>query len=339
MGRSPSRHNSRKSHHRPWKGPIEQERSRSASPDLRTLGLTLESRSRSPSPRRTNGNASEYYGTTQLEQRSRSPSPSSAHSLPVKGKRGSGGGAGAGRSGKRRLLPHTPLKPTFLGLTVQSVENINFPLVSHSPTIPNRSPANINFPKLNASPTHLTKQNPPPQNWTFTAGNGLSTLLAPLRAIGRANSSSCLTAKRSAHPRELPQPPVAAPNMPYSQSMSATAPSSLRTWKEEALLSFEAANAPALALIASTCDNRSRVLPLMTNGFKMVAPKRTVDSRPLLVPTANNTATTLRARSAGGHHRTQPPQQQRPNSSLTLETLGDTQHMADTDEDDDTDWC
>ena len=344
LGRSPSRHGSKKTHHRPWTGPGgDQERSRSASPDYRTAGLTLESRSRSPSPHRLDGNSSEYYGTTQLEQRSRSPSPSSAHSLPVRGRR-----PGTGRSGKRRLLPHTPNKPSFLRLTVQSVENINFPLVSHSPTIPNRTPSNINFPKLNASPTHLTKQNPPPQNWTVTAGNGLSTLLAPLRAIGRANSSSCLTTnllKRCGGvARELPQPPMMAPtpHMPYSQSMGAAAPSSLHTWKEEAPISFEAANAPALALITSTCDNRSRVLPLMTNGFKhMTKPKAKRTDRPLLAnqTTGNNThQTTMRARSAGGHRPQPTQQQQRPNSSLTMETLADTQHM-DTDEEDDTDWC
>lgn len=368
LGRSPSRHDSKKSRHRPWRGPHDsQHRSRSTSPDAKTMGLTLESRSRSPSPTKLDNNSNEYYGTTKLEQRSRSPSPSSAHSLPVQPKTRSAGVAG--RSGKRRLLPSTPHKPSFLrptALTVQSVENINFPLVSHSPTIPTRTPAQINFPKLNASPTHLTKQQPPQHNWTVTAGNGLSTLLAPLRAIGRANSSSCLNPKRASGARELPQPPSAAlaaavpiPHMPYSQSMGPVAapmqpivaPSSLHTWKEEAPSSFEAANAPALALITSTCDpsqtQRSgfgqRILPQMTNGFKHVfKPKRATD-RPLLVPTHNPSppvppAHGLRSRSAGGHHRPYP-QQQRPNSSMTTETVIDTQHMVDTDEEDDTDWC
>ena len=391
LGRSPSRHDSKRNHHRPWRGPQEQrERSQSASPDDKTLGLTLQSRSRSPSPTKLDNNSNEYYGTTKLEQRSRSPSPSSAHSLPVQQRPALRPGGGAGRSGKRRLLPHTPHKPkpSFLrltalnSLTVQSVENINFPLVSHSPTIPTRTPAQINFPKLNASPTHLTKQQAPHHNWTTTAGNGLSTLLAPLRAMGRANSSSCLNPKRAAGQRELPQPPTAgvvpAPHMPYSQSMGPmmapmaapmvapmqpiVAPSSLRTWKEEAPTSFVAANAPALALIAPNCDlsqtHRSgigqRILPQMTNGFKHVfKPKRATD-RPLLVPTnpappipampppvpsvPSVPPRALRSRSAGAHH--QPyPQQQRPNSSMTAETVLDTQHMVDTDEDDDTDWC
>ncbi|CAG2173272.1 unnamed protein product, partial [Oppiella nova] len=173
LGRSPSRRGSRRKRHRPWTGPQEQERSRSASPDFHNANLTARSRSPSPYPP-PNGQTSEYYGTTQLEQRSRSPSPSSAHSLPVQQRSTlSVGLSGTGRTGKRRLLPNTPNKPSFLRLTVQSVENINFPLVSHSPTIPNRSPGAINFPKLNASPTHLTKQQPPQHNWTAAAGNGL----------------------------------------------------------------------------------------------------------------------------------------------------------------------
>lgn len=109
----------------------------------------------------------EYYGTTQLEQRSRSPSPTqSAQSLPLQQLRRFPGRFFTGA--KRRLLPNTPgsLKkkkqpPVHLQLgKVDQSLAINFPLVSHSPTIPTRTPAVINFPKLNASPTHYMKHAP-----------------------------------------------------------------------------------------------------------------------------------------------------------------------------------
>jgi hypothetical protein len=316
LGRSPSRHGSgsRKKRHRPWRGPVEQQRSRSASPECRSPGLVLDSRSRSPSPHPVEGTQSEYYGTTQLEQRSRSPSPSSAHSVPVQKSRLSG------RSGKRRLLPTTPNKPSFLRLTVQSVENINFPLVSHSPTIPNRSPGNINFPKLNASPTHYTKQQTRPWNTRMALpGNGFSTLLAPLRAMGRANSSGCLAGKHSRGvSRELPQPPVIAPSpqMPYISGATA-APTTLQTWKEEPLTSYESTNTSVLAVIPAACDNRSRLLPSpMPNGYKPAK-----DQRRDQMQTTNATASMK-----GG---------QRPNSSIrTIPPTGQ-----DTEDDDDEDWC
>ncbi|XP_067130024.1 voltage-dependent calcium channel type A subunit alpha-1-like isoform X9 [Centruroides vittatus] len=108
----------------------------------------LHRRSRTPSPD-PSPSQNEYYGTTQLQQRSRSPSPSSVHSLPIQ-RRPRGG----------RKLPPTPTKPSTLRLEIHSVEGINFPLVSHSPTVPQptRSPGKINFPKVNASPTHAVFQ-------------------------------------------------------------------------------------------------------------------------------------------------------------------------------------
>ncbi|XP_054158899.1 voltage-dependent calcium channel type A subunit alpha-1-like isoform X3 [Oppia nitens] len=366
-----------------------QERSRSASPDFRSACLAIRSRSPSPYPPVLNGQNTDYYGTTKLEQRSRSPSPCSAHSLPVQHQqhhqhqRPTTTGKGFGRKGKRRLLPNTPQKPSLLRLPIQSVENINFPLVSHSPTIPNRSPGNINFPKLNASPTHHNnkqqhhqqqQQQQQHQSWTTAAGNGLSTLLAPLRAIGRANSSSCLanvfdnkqrggggTAGGGggvAGFRELPQLPVVVmpPNltMPYNNNNNnsgiagtgvtaaavaamAAAPTSLHTWREEAPHSFEAVpNAPVLAIIAPNTSG-GRALPSMTNAFKHLrsAVKHTTDS-PLL---ANVDRVRCQSASGGGRERHPAhPSQHRPNSSMTADTLTDVQRI-DTDDEDDTDWC
>ncbi|XP_076342693.1 voltage-dependent calcium channel type A subunit alpha-1-like isoform X3 [Tachypleus tridentatus] len=124
-------------------------RSRSISPEYKTSCLYKISRSPSPNTTPTH---SEYYGKTQLEQRSRSPSPASAHSLPLQ------------RGPRGRKLPQTPNKPSTLRLDVRSMEGINFPVVSYSPTLPqpsNKSPFNINFPKVNASPTHLPKSQLP----------------------------------------------------------------------------------------------------------------------------------------------------------------------------------
>ena len=106
----------------------------------------------------------EYYGTTQLEQRSRSPSPTQAESslpLPQQLRRFP---SRFFNGAKRRLLPSTPgsmkkkkQPPAHLQLgKVDQSLMINFPLVSHSPTIPTRTGGVINFPKLNASPTHST---------------------------------------------------------------------------------------------------------------------------------------------------------------------------------------
>lgn len=226
LGRSPSRRGSGKRSHSPWKGfrPPHQGRSRSISPEYRTT--CLDRRSRSPSPlHETLPPGEEYYGTTQLERRSRSPSPSSAHSLPIQRLRTSGRRTGGGRR-----LPATPSKPSSLRLTAQSVEGINFPVVSHSPTVPqpNRSPNNINFPRVNASPSHLPKsQQLPSREWrSGSAAERSCTVMTPdhpshaltlpshlvhsLRTTGRIGSTSSLKG-----PRELPQPPLAPTIMPY----------------------------------------------------------------------------------------------------------------------------
>lgn len=50
-----------------------------------------------------------------------------------------------------------PTTPGNLPKSLDPAAQINFPLVSHSPTIPSRTPADINFPKVNASPTHFVK--------------------------------------------------------------------------------------------------------------------------------------------------------------------------------------
>ncbi|XP_046908927.2 voltage-dependent calcium channel type A subunit alpha-1 isoform X7 [Dermatophagoides farinae] len=118
--------------------------------------MDLDRPSRSPSPHPLDQTKTEYYGTTKLEQRSRSPSPTSqaqqSSSIPFQQLRRFPSRFLNGA--KRRLLPTTPGNlPKSLDPSAQ----INFPLVSHSPTIPSRTPATINFPKLNASPTHFSK--------------------------------------------------------------------------------------------------------------------------------------------------------------------------------------
>ncbi|XP_015795896.2 voltage-dependent calcium channel type A subunit alpha-1 isoform X5 [Tetranychus urticae] len=185
LGRSPSRRRaSRRRSRSPWRGPPPTTttteatgRSRSISPEYRTT--CLDKRSRSPSPHGhahshvsshhplqtpVPGPSDNYYGTTKLAERSRSPSPQSAVSLPIQRLRTAATAVGAatvalGRSRTGRRLPATPFKPSPLSLGgSQSVEGINFPTLSHSPTIPmiDKSPNNINFPRVNASPTHTT---------------------------------------------------------------------------------------------------------------------------------------------------------------------------------------
>ncbi|GIY88801.1 voltage-dependent calcium channel type A subunit alpha-1 [Caerostris darwini] len=122
--------------------PATHSRSRSHSPVYPSV--RLDRRSRTPSPTPSTPTQSEYYGTSHLHYRSRSPSPSSVHSLPL---------AAHPRRGGRRLPP-TPTKPSTLKLDVLSTDAINFPDVSHSPTVPQPSRSSINFPKLSASPTH-----------------------------------------------------------------------------------------------------------------------------------------------------------------------------------------
>jgi hypothetical protein len=199
--------------------------------------------------------------------------------------------------------------------------------VSHSPTIPNRSPGNINFPKLNASPTHYTKQQTQPWNCRMALpGNGFSTLLAPLRAMGRANSSGCLAGKHSRGvSRELPQPPVIAPSpqMPYISGATA-APTTLQTWKEEPPTNYESTNTSALAVIPTACDNRSRLLPSpMPNGYKPAK-----DQRREQMQTTNTTASMKGGTGTGSLG-------QRPNSAIrSIPPTGQ-----DTEDDDDEDWC
>ncbi|XP_054715449.1 voltage-dependent calcium channel type A subunit alpha-1-like [Uloborus diversus] len=138
-------------------------RSRSHSPVYPSV--RLDRRSRTPSPSPSTPTRSEYYGTSHLHYRSRSPSPSSVRSLPVVQQRRPGGG---------RRLPPTPTKPSTLRLDVASSDPINFPDVSHSPTVPqpSRSPGSINFPKLSASPTHANTQQQQHPPWRERTAGG-----------------------------------------------------------------------------------------------------------------------------------------------------------------------
>lgn len=214
--RSPSRRKgSRRRSRSPWRGPppnaLEKPelRSRSISPEYHTT--CLDQPSRTPSPHET-PTPQEYYGTTQLEQRSRSPSPSSVYSVPSEQIRPNV----ASRPGGRRLPP-IPNKPSMLHLNSQSNEGINFPTLSHSPTIPpDRIPENINFPRVNASPTRKNvnewKNLPAEMDHTQNPSGAdpqalLSTLPThhiqpPNRNMAKINSSCSLKGVR-----ELPQPP------------------------------------------------------------------------------------------------------------------------------------
>ncbi|XP_022239285.1 voltage-dependent calcium channel type A subunit alpha-1-like [Limulus polyphemus] len=89
--------------------------------------------------------------TAWLERRSCSPSPCSAHSLTFQ------------RRPRGRKLPQIPNKPSTLQLNVRSMERINFPIVSRSPTVreQNRSSDIFNFPRVNASPTRISETRGP----------------------------------------------------------------------------------------------------------------------------------------------------------------------------------
>lgn len=346
LGRSPSRTRRPPTTKRPpWKGPPEEERSRSISPDYQTT-TCLERRSRSPSPHPLDPTKTDYYGTTQLQQRSRSPSPLSAHSLPVQQRTGI---SLFGRKGKRRLPP-TPIKPSTLRLPVHSVENINFPLVSHSPTIPEpneRSPNNINFPRLNASPTHTTKPAADPWNGHApgighhlmapqiappmppTQHGGFSSLLAPLRAIGKqqkASSSGNLFGKPHGG-RDLPMPPpfipqqvapilAPSPQLPYIHGAVPLHP--LREEQPLAPPSFEVA---AFAMMGPRGGSRMLPSPL-PNGYKPAKTRKRDLQAPPLVPRRTRSRPlpgVLSSRSASA-------------------ASGLIQTQIDSDEDDD-DWC
>jgi hypothetical protein len=149
-------------------------------------------------------------------------------------------------------------------------------------------------------------------------GNGFSTLLAPLRAMGRASSSGCLAIKRSRGvSRELPQPPVIAPSpqMPYISGATA-ASTTLQTWKEEPPIIYENTNTSVLGVIPAACDNRSRLLPSpMPNGYKPAK-----DQRREQMQTTNPTVS-MKGSLGQRPNRTIPPTGQ------------------DTEDDDDEDWC
>lgn len=214
-------------------GPNIRSRSRSHSPVYPSVRLDRPSRTPSPTP--STPTQSEYYGTSHLHYRSRSPSPSSVRSLPVVQRRPGGG----------RRLPPTPTKPSTLRLDIISSDPINFPDVSHSPTVPqpSRSPGSINFPKLSASPTHTSlinsQQHPP---WRDrTAGHSLS-VDAP-----------------NIHHREEPAhgvPAIPKPDGNYSTYTSTSASHGQRVEP----LSFEA---------AAAIGRGSRHLPSpLPNGYK-----------------------------------------------------------------------
>ncbi|XP_076352294.1 voltage-dependent calcium channel type A subunit alpha-1-like isoform X1 [Tachypleus tridentatus] len=210
-------------------------RSRSVSPEYGTACLYRPSRS--PSPKITSTH-SEFYGRVPLEHRSRSPSPASAHSLPLQ------------RVSRGRKLPPTPNKPSTLRLNVRSMERINFPTVSRSPTLPvpvNKSQFNINFPKVNASPTHLPKSQLPFWQQRTTPGSGLHNL--SLRPDRRAASSVSLP-RGQKQTRGIGQHPT----LPY---------------KDRQFIPLGHNNEPLSFEAAAAIGRGSRQLPLpMPNGYK-----------------------------------------------------------------------
>nr|XP_042909199.1 voltage-dependent calcium channel type A subunit alpha-1 isoform X2 [Parasteatoda tepidariorum] len=217
-----------------WRhGPSMHSRSRSHSPVYPSV--RLDRRSRTPSPSPSTPTQSEYYGTSHLHYRSRSPSPSSVHSLPVVHRRPGGG----------RRLPPTPTKPSTLKLDILS-DPINFPDVSHSPTVPqpNRSPGSINFPKLSASPTHASLMNSQQQHPPWRD-----------RTAGPTHASASLSVDvKDVHIREEPVHGLPA----IIKTDSSFAPTALGQRIEP--LSFEA---------AAAIGRGSRHLPSpLPNGYK-----------------------------------------------------------------------
>lgn len=99
-----------------------------------------------------NNNYSKSFGTTKLGHRSRTPSPESPKSFPARRVRTVMQAIDRLRG---RRLPPTPSRAPIV--SQQSVEEVEFPTLSQSPTVKtsnNLLLSNINFPKLNASPTH-----------------------------------------------------------------------------------------------------------------------------------------------------------------------------------------
>ena len=185
MDRSLSRRrgSSRRRSHSPWRGlPTHDKRDRSASPEYKTT--CLDRRSRSPSPSQKSPPKSiDYYGTTELEKRSRSPSPvSSARSAPVTGRN---------RLRVGRRLPHLPgplraMANSCLQAITQSVEGINLPTLSNSPTVPaptQRSPTTINFPKVSASPTRKSPTSAAAEAAAISSGTTREGVLCDTIAI------------------------------------------------------------------------------------------------------------------------------------------------------------
>lgn len=215
-GRSPVRGRQEKK----WRGI-------SPSPDYHHT-TCLDRRSRSPSPNPTPTHRDNYWGRISLEYRSRSPSPSSAHSLPLQ------------RRPRGRRLPPTPKKPSTLRLDVKSMEGMHFPLVSHSPTVP-QSARSINFPKVNASPTHFPRlQIAPPPVWKDRAPHYM--------IIG--SSSSLPIHRQQSHPPDFYYPPHRPSSTPHRISRG----------QMEEPLSFET---------AAAIGRGSRQLPSpLPNGYK-----------------------------------------------------------------------
>ncbi|XP_022258630.1 serine/arginine repetitive matrix protein 1-like [Limulus polyphemus] len=161
----------------PWRvSSPSHERSQSISPEHQTMFSYRRSHRHSPNVTPTH---SEYYSKSPLDEHTRSLSPASAHSLPLQ------------RISRGRKLPPTPIKPSTLYFGVRSMERINFPVVSSSPTVPqpsNKSIFNINFPRVNASPTHLPKSQMLLRQQRTTPSTGLHS--PSLRPGGRVASSS-----------------------------------------------------------------------------------------------------------------------------------------------------
>ncbi|XP_074596871.1 calcium voltage-gated channel subunit cacophony isoform X2 [Brevipalpus obovatus] len=276
LGRSPSRR--RRRSRSPWRGPptehTEKEsrpRSQSNSPSYKTT--CLDKRSRSPSFQ-ANAAQQEYYGTTKLAERSRSPSPSqSSRSLPVQRLRAVVNIAGRFRG---RRLPPTPLKRTQLDQVTQSVEEINFPTLSHSPTIPqtDKSLNNINFPKVNASPTHgahlahstsqIAHMVPLASEWSDTDYEPISYghmrtshTLPPIRS-GRVSSASSKGGRELPRPQQWPSSMTPQPGLPDIPSYT----------PPESPLTFEAAVAMGHGASGARLLSSPSPLP---NGFTKTA--------------------------------------------------------------------
>ena len=229
--RSPIRRKgSRRRSRSPWKGPppnlIDKPENQNWNISSEYHTTCLDQTSRTPSPHET-PTFQEYYGTTQLEQRSRSPSLSSGYSVSNEQMRSTL----VNRQGARRL-PIIPNKPSLLQINSHSVEEINFPTLSHSPTIPqNRIHEIINFPRVSASPTRKIgsewKSLPEEIDQTGVNNQALPSTMSAhhqqnnTRNMARVSSSCSLKGIR-----ELPQPPTENIRTFYSASKETELPPS-----------------------------------------------------------------------------------------------------------------